>query len=334
MTKSKDTDYLTISARVRAMESALLTTERMDRLLDAGSDEEAARLLREWGYPELDAAHPEEMDAALSRTRTALLEDLGGSAPDPRYIDLFRLKYDYHNAKAVLKAAVMGVSPERMLVDTGRVPAAALKAAVESGRLEELPGVLPEAVSEAKAALDTTRDPQLCDTVLDRWMYRDLVRTAEDTGSAFLAGYVSAQIDAANLRALVRTLRMGKTADFLAGVLAEGGNVDTAALVRVAADRGNGLAELYGFTDLKEAAIEGAAILKDGGTMTQFEKLCDDGIAGYLAVAQMVPFGEAPLLAYLAARETELTNLRILLLGRAAGLDPEIIRSRLRRNSV
>ena len=32
-----------------------------------------------------------------------------------------------------------------------------------------------------------------------------------------------------------------------------------------------------------------------------------------------------------AARETEYTNIRILLMGRAAGLSPEIIRSRLRR---
>ncbi len=46
----------------------------------------------------------------------------------------------------------------------------------------------------------------------------------------------------------------------------------------------------------------------------------------------MIPFGEAPLLAYLAARETEYTNIRILLMGRAAGLSPEVTSGpRLRR---
>ena len=35
----------------------------------------------------------------------------------PRYIDIFKLKYDYHNAKAILKAAAMGTSPDRMLMD-------------------------------------------------------------------------------------------------------------------------------------------------------------------------------------------------------------------------
>ena len=54
--KIKDTDYLAISARVRAMETTLLTAERMERLLEARSDEEVSKLLQDCGYPELDAA--------------------------------------------------------------------------------------------------------------------------------------------------------------------------------------------------------------------------------------------------------------------------------------
>ena len=59
MAKIKDTDYLAISARVRAMETTLLTEGRMDRLLEARSDEEVSKLLQECGYPPLDAARPE-----------------------------------------------------------------------------------------------------------------------------------------------------------------------------------------------------------------------------------------------------------------------------------
>ena len=50
--KIKDTDYLAISARVRAMETTLLTAERMERLLEARSDEEVSKLLQDCGYPE------------------------------------------------------------------------------------------------------------------------------------------------------------------------------------------------------------------------------------------------------------------------------------------
>ena len=109
--------------------------------------------------------------------------------------------------------------------------------------------------------------------------------------------------------------------------------MDKAAILRVSADGGAGLAELYAPTTLAEAGAAGADILKSGA-MTEFEKLCDDAVSGYLSAAQFVPFGEAPLIGYLAARETEYTNLRILLLGRGAGLAPELIRARLRRSYV
>ena len=270
------------------------------------------------------------VDAALSQAREELLTDLGDGAPDPRYIDIFKLKYDYHNAKAILKAAAMGTSPDRMLMDMGRIGAAELKTAVESGELDKLSGALPAAVAEAKSVLDTTRDPQLSDIVLDRWMYRDMAQVAEDTGSQFLRGYVETQIDAANLRALIRTLRMGKNADFLAGVLFESGTMEPAAILAAANHPAGGLNEIYGPTRFAQAAEAGEAALK-GGSLTEFEKRCDDAVSDYLAGAQMIPFGEAPLLAYLAARETEYTNIRILLMGRAAGLSPEVIRSRLRR---
>ena len=331
--KIKDTDYLAISARVKAMETTLLTWERMMQILDARSEAEALKMVQESGYPDLTATDPEALDQVLSAAREEMLSDLTGGAPDPRYIELFKIKYDYHNVKAILKAKAMGISPDRMLMDMGRVSAAALQEAMNTGDLDALPAMLAAAAEEAKAVLDTTRDPQLSDIVLDRWFYRDLAVVAEETGSEFLDGYVKVQIDAANLRVLVRTLRMGKSAAFLQNVLFEGGDVAPDQLLKVASAGGAGLAEVYAASRMEDAAAVGATVLQ-GGALTEFEKLCDDAVNDYLAGAQFVPFGEAPLVGYLAARETEFTNLRILLIGRSMDLDPEIIRSRLRRSIV
>lgn len=331
MTKRiKDTDYLAISARVKAMETTLLTWERMMQILDARNEAEALKLVQESGYPALTATDPESLDRVLSAARENMLADLTGGAPDPRYIELFKIKYDYHNVKAVLKAAAMGVSPDRMLMDMGRIRAGVLQEAVISGDWDVLPPLLAAAAAEAKAVLDTTRDPQLSDIVLDRWYYQDLAAVAEATGSAFLRGYVKIQIDAANLRVLVRTLRMGKRAAFLQNVLFEGGDLTPDQLLKVVSADGGGLAELYAAGPLEEVGV--AAV--QGGALTEFEKLCDDAVNAYLANAQFVPFGEAPLVGYLAARETEFTNLRILLIGRSTGLAPEIIRNRLRKSCV
>lgn len=331
--KIKDTDYLVISARVKAMENSLLTRERMEQLLDAKSDDEAVKILQECGYPELDTANPEALDAALSAAREAMLADLADGAPDPRYIDIFKLKYDYHNVKAILKAETMETDAAHMLMDMGRVPAKELSEAIRAGELDSLPPMLAQAAAEAKEVLATTRDPQLSDIVLDRWYYRDMEQLVASVGSEFLLGYLKAQIDAANLRTLVRTLRMGKNADFLQGVLFEGGDIPVDAVLAVSSAAGGGMSELYGPTRFQAAAEAGAEALH-GGPLTKFEKLCDDAVGDYLAGAQYVPFGEAPLVGYLAARETEYTNLRILLMGRGAGLPADVIRSRLRESYV
>ena len=151
--KIKDTEYLAISTRIRAMENGLLTREKMEQVLEARSDDEAIKILQDCGYPELDPTHPESMDAALAAAREATLADLADSAPDPRYIDIFKLNYDYHNVKAVLKAEAMGTNPDHMLMDMGRVNAAELKEAVMSGELEDLPPRLAAAAAEAKEIL-------------------------------------------------------------------------------------------------------------------------------------------------------------------------------------
>ena len=99
MSKIKDTDYLTISARVRAKETRLLTRERMERMLDARSGEESAKVLSECGYPELSALTNRSLDEMLSQARAALYRELKGAVPDPRLVEVFQMKYDYHNAK-------------------------------------------------------------------------------------------------------------------------------------------------------------------------------------------------------------------------------------------
>lgn len=332
----KDTDYLAISARIRAMENMLLTQPRIEKILEARKEEEITKVLLDCNYfsGQFNPSEPAEMDAALTPVRGRMFDDMLSGAPDKRYVDVFRMKYDYHNTKALLKGLALGKDVDHILMDIGRVPLKELRTAITTGETGGLPACLGDAIQEAREVLSTTRDPQLSDVVLDQWYYRDMMTTARETGSAFLEGYIRTRIDGVNLRTLVRTLRMGKNVDFLKGALVEGGNVDQASILKVAADRGNGLAELYSFTDLKEAAAEGVAVLKDGVAMTQFEKLCDDGIASYLAVAQTVPFGEAPLIAYMAAHETEFINLRILLMGRITNLSHDLIRARLRRMYV
>ena len=50
MSRKKEFDYLSISARIHAMETRMLNTERLDRMIDARDVSEAAKVLAECGY--------------------------------------------------------------------------------------------------------------------------------------------------------------------------------------------------------------------------------------------------------------------------------------------
>ena len=315
-----------ITARIRAMENRLLTRERLDRMIDARDDSEARKVLAECGYRE-DVS----LDEALRQARAQVFYDLEHAVPDPRLVGIFQIKYDYHNAKAIVKAEAVGADPERLLLAGGRYDPREL---LERWRREErLPGAqeFVRAMEQAKAVLADSRDPQQADLLLDRACYEEMGRLARELDSPFLQGYVRLSVDAANLRAAVRIHRMGKEGEFLRQALLPGGNVPPQT---VAAARQEALDEVFASGPLAEAARMGSKLLQAGGTLTEFERECDNAVTAYLADARRVPFGEEPVIGYLYAREQELTAVRSVFAGRAAGLDGETIRSRLRNTYV
>ena len=330
MSKIRDTDYLTLSTRVRAMETRLVTRERMERMLDARTDEEAVKVLSECGYEELPALTNAGLDDLLSRARAALYRELHTAAPDKRVVELFQMKYDYHNAKVLVKAAAIGAEPDRMLMEGGRWSPARLRDAFQRDSLGDFSEPFRQAVLRARETLNAGNDPQRADFVLDRAYFQEMADTAKAVGSPFLQGYVRLLIDAANLRSAVRAARIGKGPDFLRQVLLPGGNVDVSVL---SSGRGADLAAVFRAGPLGEAAAAGAALTSPGsGELTAFERMCDDAVMHYLEGARLIPFGEQAVIGYLYARESEFTAIRTILSGRMAGLEADTIRERLRES--
>lgn len=324
---NKKEAYLYISAMLRSRETRMLTREKAERMLDAPSFEESAKILADSGYEDMSQMSAKEIDQALARRRDAVFSELAGLAPNETIVDVFRVKYDYHNAKVILKAEAMNSDESGLLSGSGRVAPQTMLAAYNEDRCKDLPGRLGAAMEEAKGILARSANPQLADFVLDKAYFGELDDLAKELDSSFLSGYVAVLADSTNLKSAVRTLRMGKDADFLRQALVPGGNVSCERIA--AAASGEGLAALFSGRLLKNAAALGAAAV-EGGTMTAFELACDNAVMAYMADAKLTAYGEEPVIAYMAAVESEITAVRMILTGRLAGISPEIIRERLR----
>lgn len=325
-------NYLFLTTKIRSMEPSLLNQERMERMLEAKTNADAMSILAECGYGEFSEPTVDAIDEALAAARQRMMTEIGIFVPDPEMVDIFKIRYDYHNVKVLLKAEAMNTDPAPLLMDIGRVPVKMLETKVRANDLASMPYLLRSSIADARETLGTTQDPQLADFVLDRAYYEEMCQLADKADAPFLSEYVRMTIDATNLRTVVRTVRMGKHTDFLRDIIFPGGNIRVERVLS-AASAGGSIAELFAFTPLKAAAEAGVEAMS-GGPLTRFEKLCDDAVMSFLKTAKYATVGDAPVVAYLAAKENEFTAIRIILTGRFSGIDAEIIKERLREAYV
>lgn len=319
----KDTQYLFISAFLRAKEAKLLTGEKAERLLTA-SPQEVARILDSCGYPDVSAVG---LEAALNRRRKEAFDEIASLLPGDAAAELFRLRYDYHNAKVIVKAQALGIEADALFNDAGRTDPKALKQAFEADG-GAASSVLPGAMKEAASVLARSADAQQAELILDRAYFEEYHALARRSGSEFLMGFASLQADSANLRTAVRARRLGKDAAFLQTALVCGGSVSSQALCE-AAQKNKPFAPLFAGTLLYAAAQEAQEAQNEH--LTTFERLCDDAQTAYLTAAKSAVFGQAVVIAWLYALETEIQTVRMIISGRQNGLSAEELRPRLRK---
>ena len=320
-------DYLYISSLLRAREPRMLSRDKAERMLDAPNFEDAAKMLTDSGYEDMSQMSVKQIETALSDRRAAVFHELETLIPNTAALDLFRLKYDYHNAKVLVKSEAMHRNDASLLSSSGRVAPETVQKRFQEDRLRDLPGELGSAAEEARNLLARSANPQLSDFLLDKAYFREMNALADELDSDFARGYVALLADSTNLRSAVRILRMGKDIGYLQEALVSGGSVSEERLTQGIS--GEGLASVFAGTALTKAAQLGAEAVS-GGTLTAFELACDNAVADYLSNAKLCSFGEESVIAYLAGTENELTAVRMILTGRLAGVPSDTIRERLR----
>ncbi len=329
MSTVKNTDYLFLSAYIRARETKLLTAQRLEQMVGAPDFDEAARVLTDCGYPELAGAGDAELEAAFAARREAFLNEMESFCPEKDLVLAFRLKYDYHNAKVLVKSEGAAEDGERLLSPCGRIAPQVLAEAFYGDTWQRIPGPLAAAIRQAKNTLARTGDPQLADMGLARAYITELLTLTEGLSTGFYTGYVRLSIDVANLRSAVRCVRGHLNDSVLKAALIEGGNVSPERFLRHA--YGDGVTGLFTDRAMTTCAELGQKSI-EGAPLAAFERACDNALTDYLAGAKLVAYGPEVAVAYLASLEGEIVAVRMVLLGKRSGLSPEALRERLRES--
>ena len=321
-----ETRYAYSVARVRVAELNMLTKSRLERMLDSDRVSGAVRVLHEAGYPENN--NYEDM----LREETAKLYDyLKGISPEPEVFDIFAYRYDSHNIKVLLKSELSGADTEGLLADNGVVDKNALSILVRERDLGKVQPEFEKAIIESLDTYARTKDPQIIDILVDGAYFKLYLRMASATGSKFLLKLAAKIIDIANISAFIRVKSKMEDLDLLSRVLIPGGEI------KVKEYLDSFSKDIESFRDVLKGTGYGELldILTEAtGSVTEFEKACDNHVMKFIRNYRHKAFGIEPLIGYMLGKETDIKNARIILVGKINMMNNDIIRERLRNGYV
>ncbi len=316
------TEYASAVAAVRAMEEKLLSSDDMTRLINAANYREFADILRSAGrnVPDTDAELQSSLDNELDDVWQFITEYTGKSSA----LEMILYKNDFHNLKAALKALMMNTSPQRLFITPSNLELEKLPEVVSAKNWEELPSYMHDCAADVYEILTRTMDGQLADAVADRACLMQMQLAAKKTGIHFLIKLAELMTVCADIKTAYRCSRMKKQEVFLESALCGCPELDKNSLLKSAV---LGTDELMNFLE-GTVWCDAAELLKS--SPAAFEKWCDNRLVELIGEARMKSFGIEPLAAYFIAKETEIKNLRIILVCKECGISRSAITERMR----
>jgi V/A-type H+-transporting ATPase subunit C len=333
-----DTRYAYAVARIRGLETRLLDRQWIERLL-AEDASGALKVLADSAFQEAisDVERPEDLERGLTRAFAETLSTVSALSPEPELIDLFRIRWDFRNLKALTKASLLKFSEEDIgpagevigLTDgIGTVDLALLRKSLQDDDLVSLPPVLSGATRAAQESYRDSGELASVDREFDLAMWGHALATADENGSTFLAGYFRVEIDLINVRTFIRIKEAGRDRTDLASVFIPGGVLDLSFFEGHLGEpvdtfarsleygRYGALAPVF-----REWTRERAHLL---------ELACDNILLDHVEQARTIAYGIEPLVAFVLLRRLEIKLVRAAVAAKLSGVSRDDVEARLR----
>lgn len=313
-----DAGLLYQNAKVKSGETLLMGADRLQRISDAASVEEALRLLAEAGYPAADSA--DEMLFLAERDASLYFKSCMTSGYG---LELFLIADDYHNAKVAAKAHYFGGSKEAYRPE-GYLSLSRLEDSLEKEEYKDL----PQEMALAFRALDRLRAkeslyPSSVDVLLDRAAFSHISVASKGAAKVFRK-YFALAADLKNISVAYRAGKAGFSHEKAEESFLPFGTLAVKDLLRIC-DLGEEAADKI----RAEGAVRDALDRIKEGTAA-YEVFMDDALLSLLKKERYDMFSPAPIAGIYIGRLREIKNVRLILARIANGVDKEIIKARMR----
>lgn len=327
----KDIDYKAINTLIRTYELKLLQTDDFERMLKADDLKATLDTLKatDYEFDQEELLQTKQFNEMLMAHLADVYRALYEAAPQPQLLDLFTLRYTYHNLKVLLKDLFLESNQETLLIPIGSLSVDQLKTLVSSGKNDNAHPLMVEAVRLTKEDFEERQLIEAVTVYMDTYYLRHLRAISDDLQNEDISAITDILIDLYNLTALVRSLNQGKPRSHLHALLSSSGTVSKQDLIDDSINGAVSVLKKYYSSKVYGSKLE--VVIEDNKINTlKLDKIMDELISEIVSEGIYQAFGPMPLLGYIYAKETEITNLRLLLVGKDNQIDETILRERMR----
>ncbi|MCK4352020.1 V-type ATP synthase subunit C [candidate division WOR-3 bacterium] len=324
--ESEDTRYAYAVGRIRALEAKLLSSYKIARLLEAKDGDELLRSLQDTDYSAWLPGDARDYENMLKKARIELHNLVDKLILDELFITVLKVKYDYHNAKVLLKSAIKEEEAFWLLSELGNIPKDELKSIFQEERYDKLGYNLPLAIGEAIATYYTNKDPRFLDIILDKFYYSYLAETPHNT---FLNSLTKIEIDLVNIKTLLRIKWLKEEKSLLRASLVPGGWLEAFRFLESFDEPIESIPKYFNYTPYADIFNEGIEFLRTKNSFSRLEKLCDTHFTEFCRATKYLTFGIEPIIAYFYGKENEFKILRMIFVGKLNQIPEDLIKERL-----
>ena len=330
-------EYIYGVARIRALESTLLTDDDIDDLVEAKDYETALQMLKDKGWG--DGQPNETLGDIVKIEKRKTKQVLDEIVEDPADKEILIVEDEYHNLKTAIKKVVTnanvanrhvyvamekGDMTEGNITVIGNITIKELEDIIINSEYEKLPEDMIDVARKASEALIKSGDGQLCDVIIDKALLRRFRDIGRASSNRLIQDYADIKVGMADIKIAIRSALAGKDADFTYKAVIPCDYINVVELERAVEEGIDSVMDYLkqiGHEDLAEAAKK---------SKSYFECVCDNKIIERIKSQKYETFTIGPVLAYSLARDNEIKTARIILSGKQNGFDNDFIKERVR----
>ena len=339
------------NARIRAMESKLIPKTKLEEMVEAASVVDVVGYLEGTDYEAQlakikgSAEEASSIETALYESQKSAYHNIMTVAPDSvRGVFSARLKiYEVKLLKAVLRSLHAGVPVQQTLAETsdmGVGDGIDIESFYNLQSAEEFISKIEDTeygsvLSDAIANYSDKKNIQPIEMALDSYAYDKLwntIRTVSEQNLRALRFFFGTEVDAINIRTLLRAKVDGITLDDIKEYILPMGNELDFETLNALADVPDvqGMISVLEGKSCGEALSEALSEYESKKSIIPLEMALEAHVARTgRKVSMSQPFGIGPFVGYLCSKDVEVRNLRAILRGIEAKMPKDMTKNML-----